>query len=145
MQFQYHDGGRAQAGYTGKTGDCVTRAIAIAAELPYQQVYDSINGLVQAERKGSNKGKQCARTGLYKKTTRNVVESFGWFWHPTMFFGQGCKVHLRAEELPAGRLIVQVSKHLTAVIDGVIFDTFDPSRNETRCVYGYWTLTEMKA
>jgi hypothetical protein len=24
------------------------------------------------------------------------------------------------------------------VIDGVIHDTFDPSRGGTRCVYGYW-------
>ena len=37
-----------------------------------------------------------------------------------------------------GRLIVKVSKHLTSVIDGVINDTYDPSRNATRCVYGYY-------
>ena len=29
-------------------------------------------------------------------------------------------VHLRADELPPGRLVVSVSKHLTAVIVGVI-------------------------
>ncbi len=38
-----------------------------------------------------------------------------------------------------GRLIVSVSKHMTAVIDGVIHDTHNPSRDGTRCVYGYWT------
>lgn len=48
-------------------------------------------------------------------------------------------MHLRASELPAGRLIVAVSKHLTCVIDGVIYDTHDPSRGGTRCVYGYFT------
>jgi len=26
------------------------------------------------------------------------------------------------------------------VIDGVIFDTHDPSRRGTRCVYGIWRL-----
>jgi hypothetical protein len=31
-----------------------------------------------------------------------------------------------------------VSKHYCAVIDGVIHDTSDPSRDGTRCVYGYW-------
>jgi len=67
------------------------------------------------------------------------MESTGWQWPPTMLIGQGCKVHLRAEELPAGRLVVSVSKHLVAVIDGVIQDTHDPSRNGTRCVYGYFT------
>ena len=30
MDFVFHDGGRAAAGYKGMTGDCVTRSIAIA-------------------------------------------------------------------------------------------------------------------
>ena len=33
MEFNFNDGGRADAGYKGRTGDCVTRAVAIAAEL----------------------------------------------------------------------------------------------------------------
>ena len=41
MEFIFHDGGRAAAGYKGKTGDCVTRSIAIATERTYQEVYDS--------------------------------------------------------------------------------------------------------
>ena len=55
-----------------------------------------------------------------------------------MKVGTGCQVHLNAKELPAGRLIVRVSKHLTAVIDGIIQDTHDCSRSGTRCVYGYY-------
>jgi hypothetical protein len=55
-----------------------------------------------------------------------------------MAVGSGCKVHLRADELPSGRLIVRVSHHFAAVIDGVIHDTHDCSRGGTRCVYGYW-------
>ncbi|MGH2478016.1 MAG: hypothetical protein ACRDIL_22445 [Candidatus Limnocylindrales bacterium] len=56
-----------------------------------------------------------------------------------MAIGSGWRVHLRADELPAGWLIVQLSGHVTAVIDGVVHDTHDPSRHGTRCVYGYWT------
>ena len=41
-----------------------------------------------------------------------------------------------------GRLIVAVSRHYCAVIDGVIHDLYDPSRNGTRCVYGYWKQAE---
>ena len=52
--------------------------------------------------------------------------------------GTGCVAHLAPGELPEGRVVARVSKHLTAVIDGVIRDTFDPSRGGTRCVYGYW-------
>jgi len=32
-----------------------------------------------------------------------------------------------------------VWRHLTAVIDGVIHDTHDPSRDGTRSVYGYYS------
>jgi hypothetical protein len=34
-KFRYDDGGRKAAGFKGRAGDCVTRAIAIAAQLPY--------------------------------------------------------------------------------------------------------------
>jgi len=74
-----------------------------------------------------------------------------------MQIGSGCKVHLSADELPSGRLVVAVSKHFTAVIDGVIHDVHNPQRGgrsfmkvengiEThgttpeRCVYGYYKL-----
>ena len=55
-----------------------------------------------------------------------------------MQIGSGCTIYLRADELPSGRLVVSVSKHLTAVVTGVIHDTHTCSRGETRCVYGYW-------
>lgn len=62
----------------------------------------------------------------------------GFTWVATMQIGSGCKVHLRTDELPAGRIVCFVSRHATAVIDRVIHDTHDPSRDGTRCVYGYW-------
>ena len=142
LPWHSHDGGRNAAGYQGTTGDCVTRAIAIAAELPYQTVYDLVNGHAATERitrRRKRRGKSTARTGVYKPTTRRIMTALGWTWHPTMHIGSGCTVHLREGELPMGRLIVAVSKHLTAVVDGIIYDTHDPSREGTRCVYGYWT------
>lgn len=152
MKFVYDDGGRADAGYKGRTGDCVCRAIAIAAERPYKEVYDLINEYAKTERTGKRKrGVSNARTGVYKATIRKVAEHYGFKWVPTMKIGQGCRVHLSAEELPSGRLIVSLSKHETAVIDGVIHDTYDPNdRGYTvdgdgndittdRCVYGYFT------
>ena len=140
MQFEYNDGGRKDAGYKGNTRDCVTRAIAIAAELPYQQVYDDINRLAKKhERRGKRKkGISSSRTGVYKSTYHRYLKSIGFVWAPTMFIGSGCKVHLKEGELPNGRLIVSVSKHMVAVIDGVIHDTSNPSRGGTRCVYGYY-------
>lgn len=139
MRWTYDDGGRAAAGYKGSAGDCAARSIAIATGLPYQQVYDGINALARRERRGKRKrGISDARTGVYPRTVRRYMESIGWQWVPTMRIGSGCHVHLRDGELPMGRLLVNVSKHYTAVVDGIIHDTQDPSRDGTRCVYGYF-------
>jgi hypothetical protein len=137
--FVNDDGGRAAAGYRGRTGDCVVRAIAIAAQLPYRDVYDSVNELAGFERSGQRQGRKSnARTGVRKPTSKQLLRKLGWRWTPTMGIGTGCRVHLRADELPGGRLVVSLSRHLVAVIDGVIHDTHDCSRDGTRCVYGYW-------
>ena len=136
MTYVYDDGGRTTAGYCGNARDCVVRAIAIAAERDYQLVYDEIHRLGQAERPKRGVKRSAPRTGVRKVTIRRYLASLDWIWTPTMRIGT---TRLRAADLPAGRLVVQVSKHLTAVIDGVIHDTADPQRGGTRCVYGYWT------
>jgi hypothetical protein len=41
--------------------------------------------------------------------------------------------------MPSGRLVVRLSRHLTAMIDGIVHDTYDPRREGTRCVYGWWS------
>lgn len=129
MKLEIDDGGRAAAGFKGETSDCVCRAIAIATGKPYTDVYADLNALGALERKGKRRrGMSSARTGVYKPTYRRYLESLGWSFVPTMGIGTGCRVHLTDGELPMGRLIVAVSKHLTAVIDGVIHDTHDPQR-----------------
>lgn len=142
--WEYNDGGREAAGFKGNAGDCVTRAIAIASELPYLEVYNQIGELVRANEKIATSRKAhgrslTARNGVVKAIWKPYIESLGWTWTPTMGIGTGATVHLRADELPSGRIIVRASKHLCAVIDGVIQDTHDPSRGGTRCVYGYFT------
>lgn len=137
--FIKNDGGRAAAGFKGEAGDCACRAIAIAAQIPYAEAYELINRFGAMERLSKNRrSKSSARTGVYQPTMRRIMDSLGFVWVPTMGIGTGCKTHLVADELPAGRVICSVSKHYVAVVDGVIHDTYDPSREGTRCVYGYW-------
>lgn len=131
--FVYDDGGRAEAGFKGDADDCVCRAVAIVTGKPYRDVYAELAALMAAKGKARS-----ARNGIAKKVTRSYIESLGWQWWPTMQIGSGCQVHLDAAELPSGRLIVSVSKHIVAVIDGVVHDTHDPTREGTRCVYGYY-------
>jgi hypothetical protein len=142
------DGGRAAAGFAGHTGDCVVRAIAIACELAYADVYHALHEATLADRVVMAKlelsyGAQARRhasprAGVNPRVYRRYLRTIGWTWTPTMQIGQGCTIHLDAHELPAGRLIVRLSRHVCAVIDGVPHDTHDPSRGGTRCVYGYW-------
>lgn len=140
IRFVQNDGGRAAAGFKGNAGDCVTRAIAIATGSPYTLVYDLINVRAEGERKSKRRrGRSSARTGVHKPLYKKLLAELGWKWTPTMHIGSGCKVHLRADELPGGTIIVAVSRHLCTVIDGVLHDTHDCSRGGTRCVYGYWS------
>jgi len=151
MKVILNDGGRRAAGYIGLArGDCVCRAIAIAAQLPYQQVYDAladINARTPASkrRKAHKVGRRTASDGIYTTSVlfKRYMASLGFVWTPTMGIGTGCKVHLRSGELPKGRLIARVTRHYCAVIDGVIHDTHDCSRHGTRCVYGYWKRKEV--
>jgi hypothetical protein len=79
-----------------------------------------------------------------RRDTINLIdgylESLGWRWTSTM--KGGVRAHLRQGELPNGRLIARVSRHLTAVVDGVVHDTEDPTRDGIRTVYGYWQLVQ---
>lgn len=169
MEFTRNDGGRAAAGFKGNAGDCVTRAVAIATGLPYIDVYNALGEGSRAQRKTKrSKVKSSARNGVNtnRKWFKDYMTALGWEWIPTMTIGSGCRVHLDSNELPPGRLIVAIAKHYTAVVDGVLHDTWDCSEPRVtvfpagalvnipagavrqasgdyhyapkRCVYGYW-------
>lgn len=142
--FVRNDGGRAAAGFKGDVGDCVCRSIAIVTGLPYRQVYDALAAGTAAQRRSKHVGKKprSAANGVWtrRKWFKDYMQSLGFTWQPTMQIGSGCATHLRADELPGGRIVVAVSKHYTAMIDGVVHDTYDPGRDGTRCVYGFWHL-----
>lgn len=149
--FIQDDGGRTAAGFKGRAGDCVARSIAIAAGLPYAEVYAALAKGTGTQRASKRTAKRSAsaRAGINtgRKWFKDYMASLGFRWVPTMAIGSGCTVHLTADELPMGRLVVSVSGHMTAMVDGIIHDTYDPRRpdrvdgvlRETRCVYGYWT------
>jgi hypothetical protein len=170
--FVFDDGGRHAAGFKGSAGDCVARSIAIVSGLPYSDVYRTLAAATGTQRKSARTAKRAAsaRNGINvkRKWFREYMAALGFEWTPTMAIGSGCTVHLCADELPKGRIIVSVSGHYTAMIDGVIHDTQDPRRDQSwliepdhgqelkagqfrnsngvctpiggRCVYGFWSL-----
>tara|TARA_B110000444_G_scaffold245843_1_gene266772 strand:- start:479 stop:931 length:453 start_codon:yes stop_codon:yes gene_type:complete len=147
LELKIDDGGRAAAGYKGKAGDCVIRSLAIVTNYSYQKIYDDLYKANQEFRiisktklaKSLKQKNDSPRTGTHRVVLKKYLKKLGWNWTPTMFIGQGCKVHLKKKELPCGTLLVSCSKHITVVKDGILYDTYDCSRNGTRCVYGYWT------
>lgn len=148
MEFQLNDGGRKSSGFKGLTGDCVCRAIAIASNRPYQEIYNLLAHGNATQRKSARShkaaGKKTAGQGIQtkRKWFNDLMVELGFEWMPTMAIGSGCQTHLRSDELPKGRIVVSLSKHMAAVIDGVLNDLSDCSRGGTRCVYGYYKFQD---
>lgn len=110
MTFQYNDGGREAAGYKGKTGDCVARAVCIVTGRSYQEVYDHLAQGNATQRRGKHESisKQGVRTAarsinVKRQWFKDYMAELGLVWTPTMQIGSGCKVHLIAAELPTGQ------------------------------------------
>jgi hypothetical protein len=150
MEWNYNDGGREAAGFKGKADDCVVRAIAIATGIDYKQVYNDLQSGMDNRRqtkKVKREKSKSVRDGVARTVYQKYLAALGWMWVPTMRIGSGCKVHLKANELPRGTIITRLSHHLSTVVNGVIQDTFNPNvftdddgyeEEIDRCVYGYF-------
>ena len=137
MKLIITDGGRKDAGLRGKfTGDCVIRSIALASGRPYRSVHNDFKKLI------ANKRGYIPEDGILtnKRAFKRYMLESGFVWNITCRIGSRDRVHMNAAELPMGRLVLSLSKHYTAVINHVIYDTYDPSNNGTRMVYGFWSF-----
>jgi|APSaa5957512535_1039671.scaffolds.fasta_scaffold30325_2 hypothetical protein len=123
MKFKYNDGGRESAGYKGHTGDCVARAIAIATQTPYQEVYDALHSMSRHWKGWSKTAKNIRenpspRTGTHVPVAQAYLKSKGW----EKVTGN---VKLDDTKFKKGTYICSVRRHYTVVKDGVINDTHD--------------------
>jgi|GEM_PF-428636 len=142
IRYHYNDGGRSAAGYKGRTGDCVVRAIAIATDMAYQDVYESLTELNKAYANNHNDkvAKQLRekglspRNGVFKEVYNQYLNQIGWEY---VSFGANRKL---PTELPPGRLICRQNRHLIAMIDHTVHDAHD-SRYTT--FYGEPQLRKM--
>ena len=137
MKFKYSDGGRKDAGLRGSfAGDCVIRSIALASGRPYKRVYNDFKTMI------ANGLGYIPEDGILtnKPAFKNYMVASGFVWNITCRIGSRERVHMTAKELPKGRLVLSLSKHYTCVINHVIHDTYDPSNDGTRMVYGFWSF-----
>jgi len=119
IPFTKNDGGRAAAGWTNKntTGDCVARAVTIASGRPYNEVYAELAEmnarmkLTKHRLKRGKAGRKTASHGIWTKSKlfHDYMVLNGFEWTATMQIGSGCKVHVKAAELPKGRLVLSLS------------------------------------
>lgn len=126
------DGGRAAAGFKGQAGDCVVRAAAIVTGLPYKEVHIAYSDWLGYDADNPNGSERD------HFNSRRFLISLGFKWIPLMKVGSGCNTHLNSDELPSGKIIARLSRHVVAVINGIVYDTYDCSRDGKRCVYGYY-------
>lgn len=112
-------------------GDCVTRAISRASNIPYYLVYADIAEYCRRDaRRGSPASGVAANTADFKLWMRDY--GFDWF---------DAYAGFRIDDVPAiGRYVIPVHKHLTCVVEGRLYDTFDPRTRTGKDVVrrGFW-------
>ena len=118
MNFVYSDGGRAAGGFKGRSSDCVVRAIAIALDLDYRDVYADLKKMTVESTSGLERG---ISGGVYPPTYHEYLE--------------GLNIYP-----------VRVSSgHLVTIVNGVAHDTFDSTKSKrTKCgspkIEGYFLI-----
>ena len=121
--YRYHDGGRAEAGYKGKAGDCVVRATAllITGGDPSGEDYRRVYRAMAAER--AKRGlPRSARNGVARDIYRAVFNDLG-----VVKRLPGARQWLTWTEAynRFGNCVVSTTGHVAAIIDGVVLDTHD--------------------
>lgn len=124
----YNDGGRAEAGYKGTAADCVVRAIAIAMDLPYKVIYEDLRRTLLTYRQGS------PRNGIPDDLMKRYLAKLGFRYKKIV----SDTVTLHKDELPKGKAIADLPGHVSAVIDGIVHDAYNPNHKKAQRLYGYW-------
>ena len=137
IDYTHDDGGRQQAGFKGKTGDCLIRAPAIASGIPYREVYDPTKPQFRvagyrAVPDPSKAGKKSRRGQPTKARCQEMVlERFGFrkvaLAGPRPTYSEAFRQF--------GTCVARTRKHWVALKDGALRDTFD-SRTYTWNVSG---------
>ena len=118
LGYQFDDGGRADAGYKGKAGDCVVRALCILTGADYRAVYRECahaQGVLGDER------------GTPRNGVQNPVRDFLFREHGLVKvkIGRGVKPTWAEAYEAHGDCIVKTRKHVAAIVDGALRDTHD--------------------
>lgn len=106
--------------YNRHIDDCTIRALSLLTDKSWNEVYDELSDLA------NDKGLMFdsvvfVEDYLDKRYPREC--------HYSKTIGEFAK------EFPYGKYAVTTNGHITAIIDGIIYDTFDPSKRIMRCAW----------
>ncbi len=122
LGYIYDDGGRSQYA-TGRTGDCVARALSIATGHDYKTVWCELQAM----------GADNPDSGVHKRVWSKYLKAQGFRW-----VSCGKRGRTNREHVPArGVVILRQRRHLCAVVNGVLHDTYT-THNKT--ITGYYAL-----
>lgn len=114
-----------------KAGDCVVRALALAAGKTWSEVYDELC--------------EIGREAYYMPSDKEVYEiwlgknDFIKHRQPRKADNRKYKVYELVDELGIKDAVISLSGHMTAIEDGILYDTWDCSY---LTVGNYWTKGE---
>ena len=98
--------------------DCVVRAIAVAEKKSWDEIYDKLSDIAQDE--GISLDDVEFVEGYLDKRYRRVC-------HYSKTVGEFI------DEYPKGTFLVTMDGHITVIIDGVLYDTFDCRNRRMFC------------
>lgn len=127
MKLRYTDGGKKEAGYKGRSGDCVSRSISLATGVEYKKVLKELQKRQKQWGRSEGYSVCAAKNGVYAPVYFSWLEELGFR-----------RVFLCSswDMIPKiGTFVVQTHRHLSCVIDSIIHDTFDPSNKEIMTVW----------
>lgn len=112
--------------------DCVKRAISKAANMDYMDVQRMLNRYKKVS--GAAKFNELHKNvePILEQTLNGKRMSF-----PATAGKKRMNGERFCKAFPKGRYVLQMAGHLTACVDGVIYDTWDCS---DKCVYKAWQL-----
>ena len=127
MKFKEYDAGRSTSFRPKQGRDCVVRVYAIMMDIPYDSAYETFAGL--GRKSGCSTPKRMWQNLLCDHA---VVE----LRFPAVSGQKRMNLISFCNEYRLGTFLVQMAGHVTAVIDGVVHDVFEPRHNG--CVYAAW-------
>ena len=106
--------------YGNNISDCVIRSLSVLTNRNWHDVYNELSDLANKQ-------------GLLFSNVEFVEDYLDNKYDRECHYSK--KVGEFAYEFPKGKYAVTMNNHITAIIDGVIVDTFNPSERIMRCAW----------